>query len=67
MKSDEKRNSRIMMLYQKAMTGKYTAEGKFSMNQLIDDAKVIGVSQKTAEGYAEAVVGRLVKGGHLNV
>ena len=67
MKSDEKRNSRIMMLHQRALKGKYTADGKFSMTQLINDAKVIGVSMKTAEDYAEAVVGRLVKGGHLNV
>ena len=67
MKSDEKRNSRITMLHQRALNGKYTADGKFSMTHLINDAKCIGVSEKTAEDYAESVITRLQKGGHLSV
>lgn len=60
-----KKGMRINSLYQKALRRKYTHGGKFSLIELINDAKAIGVSNKTAESYADAVVKRLKKAGHL--
>ena len=60
-----KRNYRIQGLYQKAIRKKYTKNGKFSQIELINDAKAIGVSKKTAESYAESVVSMLKRAGHL--
>jgi len=65
MKLDEKRNGRLSALYDKALKGKYTKEGKFSWILLYNDAKLIGVSKTTAEDYADRVVERLQKGGYL--
>jgi len=61
-----KRDMRINSLYNKALNGKYTNGGKFSMIQLINDASAIGVHLNTAEDYAAAVVERLKKAGHLH-
>lgn len=65
MKADEKRNSRTHMLYQRALTGKYTIDGKFLYDLLLKDAKIIGVENKTAEQYADVVIERLKKGKHV--
>lgn len=60
-----KRNGRIQSLYQKALKGKYTDNGKFSETNLIADAKCIGVGERTAESYADTVISMLQKAGHL--
>lgn len=60
-----KRGLRINGLHQKALWGKYTKNGKFSRIELINDAKAIGVGVGTAESYADSVISRLKKGGHL--
>ena len=60
-----KRSYRIQGLHQKALNGKYTHAGKFVLIELINDAKAIGVGNKTAESYADTVVKKLQKAGHL--
>ena len=60
-----KRNGRIQGLYQKALGGKYTKNGKFYEANLIADAKCIGVGKRTAESYANCVISMLQKAGHL--
>lgn len=50
------------MLYIRALSGKYTKDGKFLFELLIKDAKIIGVENKTAEQYANVVVERLQRG-----
>ena len=60
-----KRDMRIQSLYQKALKGKYTKDGKFRYDKLVEDAKMIGVAISTAHSYADSVVARLTKAGHL--
>ena len=60
-----KRDMRIKSLHQQALKGKYTHGGKFSMTELFNDALAMGVHPRTAQSYANAVVERLKKGGHL--
>lgn len=57
MKSEVKRNMRIMDLYKKALTGKYTR------TQLYNLAIGMGVSKPTAQSYIEVVKQRLQKRG----
>jgi len=65
MKLDEKRESRLRDLYQKALQLKFTKDGFFEYSMLLDAAKHIGVSSSTAASYADAVIKRLEKAGHL--
>ena len=65
MKQGEKKDRRITSLYNRAVKGKYTTGGKFSYTDLVNDAIKIGVSKSTGEGYANEVIKRLQKTGHL--
>jgi hypothetical protein len=65
MNLDEKREGRINMLHQKALNGKFTNNGRFSYTELVAAAKIIGVTKQTAQSYADTVIDRLKKGGHL--
>ncbi len=65
MKMHEKRQGRINTLYQRALNGKYTKDGKFSYSFLVADAMQIGVVKSTAEDYAEKVVDKLQDTGLL--
>jgi hypothetical protein len=60
-----KRDIRINLLYTKALGGKYQVAGALSYTALILDAKSIGVHEDTAKSYADTVVARLQKAGHL--
>jgi len=60
-----KRKIRIDMLYQRALRKKYTHEGKFFLIELIKDAESIGVVTSTACSYADSVIDRLQRAGHL--
>jgi len=62
-----KRDIRINILYTKALKGKFQIAGAFSYTALILDAKAIGVHDDTAKSYAESVIAKLVKGGHLKL
>lgn len=65
MKSDEKREGRINTLHQRALNKRYTSNGKFHFDKLLDDARNMGVAEITAQSYGQAVLLRLKKGGHL--
>ena len=53
MKTDVIRHNRIMDIYRKALTGKYT------WTQLYQMAESMGVSKSTAKSYIDAVHQRL--------
>lgn len=59
MKNDVIRHNRIMDLYKRAITGKYT------WSQLFQQAKALGVSPSTAQSYLDAVEAMLIKVGKL--
>lgn len=65
MKSDEKRQTRINTLHQRALAKKYTWSNQFHYDALVNDAKTMGVAETTAKEYADAVLLRLKKGGHM--
>ena len=65
LKSDEKRNNRIMMLHQRALEKKYTWSGQFHYDVLVNDAMSMSVSESTARSYADAVIIKLKKGKHM--
>jgi len=65
LRSDEKREHRLSTLFQNALNKKYTSKGKFEYGMLVNDAKAIGVSIETAKDYANVVIKRLEKRGHL--
>lgn len=65
MKQGEKKQGRINSLYDRALKGKYTNNGKFSFTHLVADAKSIGVASSTAKEYANQVVELLQDRGHL--
>jgi len=60
-----KRDMRIQGLYKQALAGQFTSDGEFHYDELVKAAKIIGVHQRTAVSYADAVVQRLLKAGHL--
>ena len=59
MKTDVIRHNRIMDIYRKALTGKYT------WTQLYQMAESMGVSKSTAKSYIDSVHQRLKEAGHL--
>jgi len=65
MKPAQKKDGRIDTLYKRAINGKYTKEGKFLLSELIQDGVRIGVTKATAGRYADEVIKRLQKRGHL--
>lgn len=66
MKPDIARQTRINDLHKQALFGKFTKNGKFNYAQLVAAAKLIGVTNQTAQSYAEAVVVRLKEVGKIN-
>lgn len=67
MKGEEKRQTRIDMLHKRALAGKYTWSNQFHFDALVNDAKTMSVSKATAESYADAVIIRLRKRGHIKI
>jgi len=65
LKSDEKRNNRINMLHQRALNRKFNDDEMFRYDLVVASAMTMGVSKQTAESYADVVVTRLKKAGHL--
>jgi hypothetical protein len=65
MNLDQRRQTRINALHQKALNKKYTSGGFFRYELMLKDALATGVGNKTAIQYCEAVVQRLKKAGHL--
>ena len=60
-----KRDMRIQGLYKQALAGQFTTDGEFHYDELVKAAKIIGVQSKTAVSYADTVVNRLKRAGHL--
>jgi hypothetical protein len=67
LKGDEKRQTRIDGLHQKALAGKFNSGGNLDYTKIIEAAVTMSVSKQTAKSYADAVVERLVKGGHVKI